>query len=140
MCDRIQKRCALWGYVLTAQQRGVIMALGKDKSGRGIILHFRISPEEGAVITEKMGLAGITSLSAYLRKMAIDGYVIKLDLPELREMVPLLRRSSNNLNQIARRVNSTCRMYSEDMAGLMRQQQELWNCSNAILTKLASIE
>lgn len=91
------------------------------------------------MINAKMELTGIKSESAYLRKMALDGYVINLELPELREMVSLLRRSSSNLNQIARRVNSTSRVYAEDMEDMMRQQQELWQCANAILKKLAAL-
>lgn len=110
-----------------------------DKRGRDALLHFRVSPEEEQLITAKMELAGIRSMSAYLRKMAIDGYVVKLELPELREMVSLLRRSSNNLNQIAKRVNATSRIYAEDMEDMMRQQRELWTCANDILKKLASI-
>lgn len=109
------------------------------KPGREVMLHFRVSPEEEKVIEAKMELVGIKSMSAYLRKMALDGYVIKLDLPELREMISLLRRSSNNLNQIARRVNSTDRIYAEDMDDMMRQQQELWQCANAILKRLAAL-
>ena len=110
-----------------------------DKRGRDVILHFRVSPEEEQVINAKMELTGIKSESAYLRKMALDGYVINLELPELREMVSLLRRSSSNLNQIARRVNSTSRVYAEDMQDMMRQQQELWQCANSILKKLAAL-
>lgn len=110
-----------------------------DKAGREVLLHFRVSPEEESLIEMKMERAGIRSMSAYLRKMAIDGYVLKLELPELREMVSLLRRSSNNLNQIARRVNSTNRVYAEDMEDMMRQQQELWQCANTILKKLAAL-
>ena len=109
------------------------------KPGRDVLLHFRVSPEEESLIEIKMQQAGIKSMSAYLRKMAIDGYVIKLELPELREMVSLLRRSSSNLNQIARRVNSTGRVYAEDLEDMTRQQQELWQCANDILKKLASI-
>ena len=70
-----------------------------------------------------MEQTGIISISAYLRKMAIDGYVIKLELPELKEMISLLRRSSNNLNQIAKRVNSTDRIYAEDMEEILRWQE-----------------
>lgn len=79
------------------------------------------------------------NMAAYLRKMAIDGYVVKLELPELREMVSLLRRSSNNLNQIARRVNSTNRVYNEDIQEILRTQEKLWEIANTVLTSLASI-
>ena len=107
--------------------------------GRDCLLHFRVSQKELEMIETKMKQANIISLSAYLRKMAIDGYVIKLELPELREMISLLRRNSNNLNQIARRVNATGRLYPEDVEDMKRQQQELWQCANTILRKLASI-
>lgn len=63
-----------------------------------------------------MEQAGISNMAAYLRKMAIDGYVVKLELPELRDFISLLRRTSNNFNQIARRVNSTDRIYADDIA------------------------
>lgn len=109
------------------------------KTSRDCLLHFRVTPEEQAVIEMKMEQAGIKSMSAYLRKMSLDGYVIKLELPELREMVSLLRRSSANLNQIARRVNSTSRIYAADMEDMTRQQQELWQCANAILNRLAAL-
>jgi hypothetical protein len=110
-----------------------------DKSHREITVKFRTTPEEYELIREKSELAGIQNLSAYIRKMAIDGYIVKLELPELREMISLLRRSSGNLNQIARRVNSTNRIYAEDMEDMMRQQQELWLCANKILKRLASL-
>lgn len=110
---------------------------GKNRRDKTVL--FRVSPEEYDLMQQKAELSGIVSLSAYIRKMAIDGYVIKLELPELREMISLLRRSSNNLNQVARRVNSTSRIYAEDMEDMLRQQQKLWQCANAILQKLAAI-
>ena len=81
------------------------------KRKREIVLRFRVTPEERGMIEEKMAQLGTDNMAAYLRKMAIDGYIVKLDLPELRDMVSLLRRSGNNLNQIARRVNETSRIY-----------------------------
>ena len=72
-------------------------------------VHFLASKEEVERIHEKMDELGIRSMGAYLRKMALDGYVVQLDLPELKELVSLLRRSSNNLNQLTRRVHETGR-------------------------------
>lgn len=80
-----------------------------------------------------------TILAAYLRKIAIDGFIIKLDLPELREMISLLRRSSNNLNQIARRLNETGRFYDADMEDLLQRQEQLWQAANTILSRLALV-
>ena len=73
------------------------------KRKRDIQLKFRVTPQEREMIETKMAQFGTTNMAAYLRKMAIDGYVVKLDLPELRELVSLLRYSSNNLNQLTNR-------------------------------------
>lgn len=77
-----------------------------------------------------MSQVGTDNLSAYLRKIAIDGYIVKLDLPELREMISLLRRSSNNLNQIAKRLNETGRFYAADLEDMLRRQEQLWQTAN----------
>ena len=61
------------------------------------------------------------------------------DLPELREMISLLRRSSNNLNQIARRLNETGRFYDADMEDLLQRQEQLWQAANTILARLALV-
>jgi len=86
-----------------------------------------------------MEQAGISNMAAYLRKMAIDGYVVKLELPELRDFISLLRRTSNNFNQIARRVNSTDRIYADDIAEMKNLLEQIWDADNQILEKLASI-
>jgi len=72
--------------------------------------------------------------------MAIDGYVIKLELPELRDFISLLRRTSNNFNQIARRVNSTDRIYADDIAEMKNLLEQIWEADNRILEKLAAID
>lgn len=110
-----------------------------SKSNRNIFLRSRVSSEEKNIIKTKMEQAGIISLSAYLRKMALDGYVIKLDVSEVREMITLLRRYQNNLDQIARHINSTDSNYVEDMEEIMCRQRELWRCANMIVKKLASV-
>ena len=84
-------------------------------------------------------ILGIVNMAAYLRKMALDGYIVNLDIPELRELVSLMRRSSNNLNQIAKRVNTTGRIYAYDMEDVLQKQEKLWEAVNTILLKLASI-
>ena len=106
---------------------------------RNIMLCAPVTPEERALIQQKMAQIGTNNLSAYLRKIAIDGCIIKLELPELRDMVSLLRRSSNNLNQIARRVNDTGRFYAADMEDMLAKQEQLWQAANEIITRLASI-
>ena len=92
------------------------------------------------MIEAKMVQLGTSNMAAYLRKIAIDGYVVRLDLPELKEMVSLLRRSSNNLNQIAKRVNETSRIYDADIECLKENQERIWTAANEILVKLAEIK
>lgn len=110
------------------------------KRKRNIVIRFRVAPEEREMIESKMAQFGTTNMAAYLRKISIDGYVVRLDLPELREMVSLLRRSSNNLNQIAKRVNETSRIYDADIDCLKANQEKIWSAANGILTRLASIK
>lgn len=109
------------------------------KRKRNIQLNFRVSPQELTFIEEKMSQFGTTNREAYLRKMAIDGYVVKLDLPELKELLSLLRRSSNNLNQLTRRVHETGRIYDADLEDLAQRQELIWTGVNALLTQLAKI-
>lgn len=78
-------------------------------------VHFLASKEEVQRIHEKMDELGIRSMGAYLRKMALDGYCINLDLQDVKELVSLLRRCSNNLNQYAKRANETGNIYESDM-------------------------
>ena len=107
---------------------------------RPIQVKFRVTPEERAMIDKRMEQAETLNMAAYLRKMAIDGYVVKLDLPELRDMISLLRRTSNNFNQIARRVNSTDRIYAEDIQEMKVMLEQLWGATNGVLEKLACID
>ena len=109
------------------------------KRKRNIVIRFRVTTEEREMIESKMAQFGTSNMAAYLRKISIDGYVVRLDLPELREMVSLLRRSSNNLNQIAKRVNETSRIYDADIDCLKENQEKIWSAANGILTELASI-
>ena len=110
------------------------------KRKRNIVIRFRVTPEEREMIESKMAQFGTSNMAAYLRKISIDGYVVRLDLPELREMVSLLRRSGNNINQIAKRVNETSRIYDADIDCLKENQEKIWSAANGILTRLANIK
>ena len=106
---------------------------------RNIHITFRVSPEEKELIEQRMEQAGIINMNAYLRKMAIDGHVIRLELPELRALVSLLRRSSNNLNQLTRRVNATGRVYETELAELQQAQEKLWDETRELVKKLSAL-
>lgn len=110
------------------------------KRKHDIPIMFWVTEQERDLIEQRMAQIGTTNMSAYLRKIAIDGYVLKLDLPELKEMISLLRRSSNNLNQIAKRVNETGRIYDTDIEYLRANQEQLWAAANEILTRLAALK
>ena len=103
-------------------------------------MQFYVSEEEKVVIQEKMVQLGTDNLSAYLRKMALDGYVVKLDLPELREMISLLRYSSNNLNQLTKRANASGHIYETDLADIREGMEQVWEAANKILRALAAVK
>lgn len=92
------------------------------------------------MIHQKMEQLGTTNFSAYIRKMAIDGYVVRLELPELKEMVSLLRYSSNNLNQLTRRVHETGRIYDADLEDIRQSHERLWEAAREIITSLAKLK
>lgn len=113
--------------------------MSAPKRKREVQLNFRVSPEELALIEQKMAQLGTSNREAYLRKMALDGYVVRLELPELKELVSLMRYSSNNLNQLARRVNETGRIYDADLEDISRRQEALWDGVHQVLTQLAKL-
>ena len=113
--------------------------MSQPRRKRGVQLNFRVSEEELAAIESKMEQLGIFNREAYLRKMALDGYAVRLDLPELKELLSLLRRHSSNLNQLARRVNTTGRVYEADLADIAKRQEQLWESVREVLNQLASI-
>ena len=106
---------------------------------RNIRISVRLTEEEHRLLKEKMERIGVTNQEAFLRKMALDGLVIKLDLPELKELVSLLRRSSNNLNQLTRRVHETGRVYDADLEDIAQRQEQLWEGVKEILTQLSNL-
>ena len=102
-------------------------------------LKIRISPKDKERIRSKMGEAGILNMSAYIRKMALDGICVKLDLEEVRQLIVLLQRCSNNLNQYAKRANETGSVYAADIEDLQSRLDEIWELSRQSLARLASI-
>lgn len=113
--------------------------MNTPKRKREVQLNFRVSPQELEWIETKMAQMGTVNRESYLRKMAIDGYVVKLDLPELKELLSLMRRSSNNLNQLTKRVHETGRIYDADMEDIVQKQSDIWAGLNKVLTRLSSI-
>lgn len=106
---------------------------------RKIQLNFRVTEQERRLIEERMQELGTTNREAYLRKIAIDGMIVKLEVQELKEIVSLMRRTSNNVNQIARRLNETGRIYEADITDVHNRQEQLWDMLNSLITKLSGI-
>ena len=106
---------------------------------RNIRISVRLTEEEHRLLKEKMARIGVTNQEAFLRKMAQDGLVIRLDLPELKQMISLLRYTSNNINQIAKRLNESGRAYDTDLTEILEKQKQLWGLANEVLMKLSAI-
>ena len=104
---------------------------------RPIQLKVRVNQQEKEIIQQKMQQLGTTNMGAYLRKMAIDGFILKLDMAEMKEMLSLMRRISSNINQIAKRANETGRVYDADLEEIQNQQEELWSSMREVLQKFS---
>ena len=102
-------------------------------------IHFLVSKEEEEQILARMELIGVKNRNAYLRKMALNGYCINLDLRDVKELVSLLRRCSNNLNQYAKRANETGSIYQDDIKDVQERLDEVWEAAKEMLVHLSSI-
>ena len=101
---------------------------------------FKMSPDEWDWVEKRMAQVGIRNKSAYIRKMAIDGHMIILDTPELKEIGRLLRITANNVNQIARRVNSGGTAHREDVAEVNGQLTEIRTMFGSVLAQFAAFD
>ena len=101
-----------------------------EKREREVQLKFRVTLEERQIIEQKMALLGTNNMAAYLRKMAIDGYIVNLDLPELRELI----------NQLTKRIHETGRFYDADLEDLRQSFNSLWDMADKLLKGLAKIK
>lgn len=106
---------------------------------RNVQLHILVSEKEVSLIKERMSLIGVSNLSAYLRKVAIDGYIINLDLKEVRELIRLLRICSNNLNQYTRKANETGSVYAADIEDLRLRLDKVWDATEKMLSSLSDL-
>ena len=113
------------------------MKAGHNK--KSVRVEFVMSEQDAELVKGRMAEFGITNLSAYLRKMAVDGYIIHLDMSDIQEMVRLLRICSNNLNQYARRANETGSIYAADVDDLRTRLDSLWDGMDKLLRGFANI-
>ena len=107
-----------------------------EREKRTIHYSFKATPGEDAIIQQKMKAAGIKNQSAFIRMMTLNGYLLKLDLPELREAVRLLGSLSNNVNQIARRLHEGGSIYETEVDEIVQNQMALKAKMDQILLRL----
>lgn len=112
--------------------------MSQAKRRRGVPLYVWVNEEEYVAIQERMAEAGTQNLSAYIRKMALNGFVLNVDLAPVKELVSLQRRCANNLNQIAIHAN-TYGVYPQEIAALQKDYAELWERVSDVLKQLAAV-
>jgi hypothetical protein len=107
-----------------------------EKEKRLVNHNFRTTESEAAIMRKKMEALGIRNESAYMRALALNGYILKLDLPQIREMLRLLSNMTNNLNQIAKRLNAHGNLYETEIEEIQQKQDELWKMMRQLLSIL----
>ena len=102
---------------------------------RTVQIKFRVTEEERALIEQKMKLVPTRNMESYLRKMAIDGYIIQIDHSDIKAMTAEIQKIGVNINQIARRVNAAGSVYQEDIEEIKGVLAEIWRLQRLSLLK-----
>ena len=113
--------------------------VNKRKRNRNIRIDFYVSQTEHDEIQARMAEAGTTNMSAFIRKMALNGYVLHVDLSPVRDLVSLQRRCSNNMNQIAASVNTYGGIYPQEITALQKDYAALWEPLADLLKQLSEV-
>ena len=108
--------------------------MSSPKRKRDVPVLFWVSADEMELIQQKMAQFGTKNLSAYLRKMAIDGYVVHIDTTDIRAQTAELQKIGVNVNQIARRLNSMGPLYTQDVADIKGALAQIWQLQRHILS------
>lgn len=103
-------------------------------------IYIKVSPKELQTIRDRMESVGIHNLSAYILKMAMNGFIIQLDMADMKEVLRLMKINSNNLNQYVKKANETGSIYKEDIKDLMAMHKELLQMLGEMLERLGNIE
>lgn len=110
------------------------------KRSRDKMITFWVTEDELAKINANMEKLGTSNLSAYLRKMAITGLIVRLDIPELKQIVSLMRRTSANINQMAKHINQGDPVAVQQIGGLHEQQEKIWSGVRGVLQQLSTLQ
>ena len=106
---------------------------------RNVQIIIRVTEEERSLIEEKMRQIPTLNLSAYARKILLDGYIFTLDLQEVKGHTAQLQKIGVNINQIAKRINETGRIYADDMNEIKRAMEEVWRLERRLLLQFKSL-
>ena len=112
----------------------------KDEKKRTLYLKVRVSPEEMAAIKKKFENSGMSNLSEFVRDMIFEGYIVHFDEEKFDKIYKLIGSISNNVNQIAVRVNSTDKIYAEDIVNIKEGQDKIWQLLNSLQSKLLRLK
>jgi hypothetical protein len=139
---------ACWGNPQTPKDENTSAAMRQIQEQRSdnnmqnrtrkVQLIVMVTPEERELIQKKMGQFGTKCFSRYARKMLIDGYVIHLDLSDFQRLSGEVNAIGTNINQIAKAVNSTGRVYENDIAQAKERVEEIWQLLKSFLSELLS--
>ena len=124
-----------WNMIIPKKERELLPPERK----RSKQLKIWVSPEEQDMIHQKMAEFGTANMGAFVRKMVIDGYIIKLDLPELREIARHISYLDNNINQMARKVNAGGTVYKEDVDEIQTQFDTVCKLQRKIIRQLSKL-
>ena len=128
--------------MLTKQQRKEEneMEEAKPNRNRSRQVKFWVSEEEYQLLQKKMEAAGGVNQGAYIRKMILDGYIVKLDIPELKEIIRLLSITSNNVNQMARQLNRNNTIYPQELTEVEAQLEQIYKLLRKVMRGISKIK
>ena len=124
----------------TRKKGGTFMEETTPNRSRSRQVKFWVSEEEYQLLQKKMEAAGGVNQGAYIRKMILDGYIVNLEIPELKEIIRLLSITSNNVNQMARRLNANGSIYQQDIREVEAQLENNYRMLRKLITKLSKIQ
>ena len=99
-------------------------------------LEIKLTEEEKALFEEKRKLAKCKNMSHFIRKCVLEKEIYQIDLEPFRDLQGLLSNATNNINQIAKRINSTSSIYREDISDIKERLDEIWQLQRRILFAL----
>ena len=123
----------------TTKKGGTLMEETTPYRTRSRQVKFWVSEEEYELLQKKMKAAGGVNQGAYIRKMILDGYIVNLDIPELKEIIRLLSITSNNVNQIARQLHSSNSIYPQELTEVEAQLDQVYKLLRKVMKGLSKI-